>query len=144
MRQYSEKVYGIPPEQVVGSAGRHDYGYDKDGKPMLTKEPKLLVNDNNAGKPEAIHLMIGRQPRIALAIRPATSRCWSTPKPAPARGCRCLLHDDAKREYAYGPAQGLPATKVGAFTQELYDEAKKDGWTVISMKDDWKRIFAFE
>jgi hypothetical protein len=55
-----------------------------------------------------------------------------------------VLHDDAKREYAYGPATGLPDTKVGTFTQNLYDEAKRRGWTVISMKDDWKRIFAFE
>ena len=55
-----------------------------------------------------------------------------------------VLHDDAKREYAYGPADGLPNTKVGTFTQELFDEAKEDGWTVISMKNDWKRIFAFE
>ena len=61
------------------------------------------------------------------------------------RAARMLvLHDDAKREYAYGPAQGLPDTKVGTFTQALYDEAKKDGWIVISMKNDWKRIFAFE
>ena len=52
-----------------------------------------------------------------------------------------VLHDDAKREYAYGPAQGLPDTKVGTFTQALYDEAKKDGWFVISMKNDWKQIF---
>ena len=51
------------------------------------------------------------------------------------------LHDDAKREYAYGPAQGLPDTKVGTFTQALYDEAKKNGWTMISMKNDWKQIF---
>ena len=55
-----------------------------------------------------------------------------------------VLHDDATREYAYGPAQGLPDTKVGAFSQALYDEAMKDGWIVISMKNDWKRIFAFE
>jgi hypothetical protein len=55
-----------------------------------------------------------------------------------------VLHDDAKREYAYGPAQGLPDSKVGTFTQALYDEAKKQGWTVISMKNHWKRIFAFE
>jgi hypothetical protein len=61
-----------------------------------------------------------------------------------ARLMMLVLHDDAKREYAYGPAQGLPASKVGTFTQALYDEAKKKGWTVISMKDDWKRIFAFE
>src|SRR5437773_2363718 len=61
-----------------------------------------------------------------------------------ARLAMLVLHDDAKREYAYGPARGLPDTKVGTFTQTLYDEAKKQGWTVISMKDDWKKIFAFE
>jgi len=55
-----------------------------------------------------------------------------------------VLHDDAKREYAYGPAAGLPDTKVGTFTQALYDEAGKDGWVVISMKNDWKKIFSFE
>ena len=54
-----------------------------------------------------------------------------------------VLHDDAKREYAYGPAQGLPDSKVGTFTQALYDEAKKRGWVVVSMKDDWKRLFPF-
>jgi len=55
-----------------------------------------------------------------------------------------VLHDDATREYAYGPAQGLPDTKVGTFTQALYDEAKKNSGTVISMKNDWKLIFVFE
>jgi len=54
-----------------------------------------------------------------------------------------VLHDDAMREYAYGPAQGLPDTKVGAFTQGLYDEAQKNGWIVISMKRDWRQIFSF-
>ena len=52
-----------------------------------------------------------------------------------------VLHDDATREYAYGPAQGLPDTKIGTFPQRLYDEAKAKGWTVISMKNDWKQIF---
>ena len=66
MRVYAEQVYGIPPEQVVGTAGGTKYGYDKDGKPFLTKEPKLLLNDNNAGKPEGIHLMIGRRPYAAF------------------------------------------------------------------------------
>jgi hypothetical protein len=61
-----------------------------------------------------------------------------------ARLSLLVLHDDADREYAYGPAEGLPDTKVGTFTQALYDEAKKNGWTVISMKKDWKAIFAFE
>ena len=55
-----------------------------------------------------------------------------------------VLHDDAAREYAYGPAAGLPDSKVGTFTPALYDEAKKNGWPVISMKNDWKRIFAFD
>src|SRR5262249_51232114 len=59
VRAYAEEVYGIPPEQVVGTMGGTRYGYDKAGKPFLTKEPKLLLNDNNAGKPEGIHLMIG-------------------------------------------------------------------------------------
>jgi phosphoglycolate phosphatase-like HAD superfamily hydrolase len=62
VRVYSEEVYGIPPEDVVGTMGGTKYGYDKDGKPFLTKEPELLLNDNNAGKPEGIHLMIGRRP----------------------------------------------------------------------------------
>ena len=61
-----------------------------------------------------------------------------------ARLAMLVLHDDASREYAYGPAQGLPDTKVGTLTEKLYDEAKKQGWTVISMKNDWKRIFAFD
>jgi hypothetical protein len=55
-----------------------------------------------------------------------------------------VLHDDAAREYAYGPAAGLPDSKLGTFTQALYDEAKKNGWSVISMKNDWIRIFAFD
>ena len=55
-----------------------------------------------------------------------------------------VMHDDATREYAYGPAQKLPDTQVGTFTQALYDEAKSKGWTVISMKNDWKQIFAWE
>jgi hypothetical protein len=57
---YAEKIYGIPPEQGVGTAGATTYGYGKDGKPSLTKDPELLLNDDNAGKPEGIHLMIGR------------------------------------------------------------------------------------
>ncbi len=61
-----------------------------------------------------------------------------------ARLAMIVMHDDAKREYAYGPANGLPATKVGAFTQAFYDEAVKHGFVVISMKDDWKKIFAFD
>jgi hypothetical protein len=61
-----------------------------------------------------------------------------------ARLMMLVLHDDAQREYEYGRARGLPDTKVGTFTQELYDQAMKDGWTVISMKNDWRRLFAFK
>ena len=145
VRVYSEQVYGIPPEQVVGTAGGTKYGYDKDGKPILTKEPKLLLNDNDAGKPEGIHLMIGRRPVAAFGNSTGDQQMLEyTEAGDGARLTMLVLHDDAKREYAYGPAEGLPDTKVGTFTQALYDEAKKDGWIVISMKNDWKRIFAFE
>ena len=145
VRVYAEKVYGIPPEQVVGSAAGTKYGYGKDGKPFLTKEPKLLLNDNNAGKAEGIHLMIGRRPAAAFGNSTGDRQMLEYTKAGGgARLAMLLLHDDAAREYAYGPAQGLPDSKVGTFTQALYDEAKKNGWTVISMKNDWKRIFAFE
>ena len=145
VRGYSEKVYGIPPEQVVGSAGGTKYGYDKEGKPFLTKEPKLLLNDNDAGKPEGIHFMIGRRPRVAFGNSTGDRQMLEYTKAGDgARLSLLVLHDDAEREYAYGPAQGLGATKVGTFTQALYEEARKDGWFVISMKNDWKRIFGFE
>jgi phosphoglycolate phosphatase-like HAD superfamily hydrolase len=145
VRVYSERVYGIPPEQVVGTAGGTSYGYGKDGKPFLTKEPKLLLNDNNAGKPEGIHLMIGRRPYAAFGNSTGDRQMLEYTKAGDgARLSMLVLHDDAKREYAYGPAQGLPDSKVGTFTQALYDEAKKQGWVVISMKNDWKKIFAFE
>ena len=145
VRIYSERVYGIPPEQVVGTAGATKYGYGKDGKPFLTKEPKLLLNDNNAGKPEGIHLMIGRRPHAAFGNSNGDREMleW-TDAGAGARLKMLVLHDDATREYAYGPAAGLPDTKVGALTAALYGEARKDGWSVISMRNDWKRIFPFE
>jgi phosphoglycolate phosphatase-like HAD superfamily hydrolase len=145
VRVYSEATYGIPPEQVVGSALGTKYEYDKSGMPFLIKEPKLLLNDNNAGKPEGIHLMIGRRPVAAFGNSTGDQQMLEYTKAGDgARLSMLVLHDDATREYAYGPAQGLPATKIGTFTQELYDEAKKQGWTVISMKNDWKQIFAFE
>ena len=145
VRVYSERVYGIPPEQMVGTMGGTSYSYDKDGKPILTKDPKLLLNDNDAGKPQGIHLMIGRRPVAAFGNSPGDQQMLEyTGAGNGARLEMVVLHDDAKREYAYGPADGLPDTKVGTFTQELFDEAKKDGWTVISMKNDWKRIFGFE
>ena len=145
VRVYAGNIYGIPPEQVVGTAGETKYGYDKNGRPFLTKEPKLLLNDNFAGKPEGIHLMIGRRPVAAFGNSTGDQQMLEYTKGGGgARLAMLVLHDDATREFAYGPAQGLPDTKIGTFTQALYDEAQKGGWTVISMKNDWKQIFAFE
>jgi hypothetical protein len=145
VRMYAEQVYGIPPEQVVGTAGGTKYGYDKSGKPFLTKEPKLLLNDNNAGKAEGIHLMIGRRPYAAFGNSTGDRQMLEyTQAGDGARLMMLVLHDDARREYAYGPAAGLPDSKVGTFPPALMDDANKKGWTVISIKNDWKRIFTFE
>jgi phosphoglycolate phosphatase-like HAD superfamily hydrolase len=145
VRVYAERVYGIPPEQVVGTALGTKFGYAKDGKPFLTKDPRLILNDNNAGKAEGIHLMIGRRPYATFGNSTGDREMLEyTAAGAGARLKMLVLHDDAAREYAYGPAAGLPDSKVGTFTPALYDEANKNGWTVISMKKDWRRIFAFE
>jgi phosphoglycolate phosphatase-like HAD superfamily hydrolase len=145
VREYAEQVYGIPPEQIVGTAGGTKYGYGKDGRPFLTKEPRLLLNDDKAGKPEGIHLIIGRRPYAAFGNSTGDRQMLEyTGGGDGARLMMLVLHDDAKREYAYGPAQGLADSKVGTFTQALYDEARKKDWIVISMKTDWKRIFTFE
>ena len=141
-----ERVYGIPPEQVVGTASSTKYEYDKDGRPTLFKEPKLMLFDDFAGKAEGIHLMIGRRPYAAFGNSTGDQQMleYTTIKNKGARLGMLVLHDDARREYAYGPAQGLPDTKVGTFTQGLYDDARKRGWVVISMKNDWKRLFPFD
>jgi phosphoglycolate phosphatase-like HAD superfamily hydrolase len=145
VRVYAEQTYGIPPEQIVGSAGATKFGYDMSGRPVLTKVPKLLLDDDHAGKPEGIHLMIGRRPYAAVGNSVGDQQMLEYTKAGEGlRLAMIVLHDDGQREYAYGPAHGLPNTKVGTFTQALYDEAMKSGWIVISMKDDWKRIFAFE
>ena len=89
--------------------------------------------------------MIGRRPHTAFGNSTGDRQMLEYTKTGEgARLSMLVLHDDTSREYAYGPAQGFPDTKVGAFTQALYDEAKKQGWIIISMKDDWKRIFSFE
>jgi phosphoglycolate phosphatase-like HAD superfamily hydrolase len=145
VRVYAEEIYGIPPEQVVGTAGDTRYEYGKDGKPVLIKEPKLLRNNDKAGKPEGIHLMIGQRPVAAFGNSTGDREMLEYTKAGSgARLGMLVLHDDAAREYAYGPARGLPESRVGTFTQSLYDEAKNRGWTVISMKNDWKHIFAWE
>ncbi|MDI7861900.1 haloacid dehalogenase-like hydrolase [Rhizobiaceae bacterium n13] len=143
VRVYSESTYGIPPEQVVGTAGSTTYSYGKDGKPLLTKDPKLLLNDNNAGKPEGIHLMIGRRPIMAFGNSTGDRQMLEYTEAGDGpRFAALVLHDDGEREYAYGPAKGLPDTRVGTFPQELYDEAMNNGWIVISMKNDWGEILS--
>jgi phosphoglycolate phosphatase-like HAD superfamily hydrolase len=145
VRAYSEQTYGIPPEQVIGTSVATSFGYDANGKPVLMKTEKLMLNDNGTGKPEGIHLMIGRRPYASFGNTAGDQQMLEYTKNG--NGTRLavlLLHDDATREYAYGPANGLPDTKVGAFSQALYDEAKKDGWVMISMKSDWKRIFPWQ
>lgn len=145
VRVYSQQTYGVPPEQVVGTAGGTTYGYAKNGEPELNKDPKLLLNDNDAGKPQGIHLVIGRRPYAAFGNSTGDRQMLEyTGAGSGARLTMLLLHDDAKREYAYGPARGLPNTKVGTFSQALDDEAHNKGWVVISMKNDWKRVFSFE
>jgi hypothetical protein len=145
VRVYAEQVYDVPPEQVVGTMGATSFAYDPHGRPFLTKDPKLLLNDDNAGKPEGIHLMIGRRPHAAFGNSSGDRQMLEYTKASDgARLAMLVLHDDEKREYAYGPANGLPDTSVGTFPQTLYDEAQKHGWTIISMKNDWKQIFSFE
>lgn len=145
VRVYAESVYGVPPEQVVGTAGATRYAYGRGGKPQLIKEAKLLLNDNDAGKPEGIHLVIGRRPVIAFGNSAGDQQMleYTQAGAGPQLGL-LVLHDDREREYAYGPAHGMPETKVGTFPQLLYDEAKQKNWIIISMKDDWKRIFTFQ
>jgi hypothetical protein len=88
---------------------------------------------------------LGRSPRAAFGNLTGDQQMLGFTKSCAGASLAMLVyHDDAKREYAYGPAGGLPDTKVGTFTQPLMDEAKKDGWNIISMKNDWKCVFAFE
>jgi len=146
VREYAEKVYGIVPEQVAGTEQAFKYGYDKDHRPILTREPKLVLDNLEAGKIENFWLMYGRRPYAAFGNSSSDDQQMLEYVKAGggARLSVAVLHDDAKREYAYGPAQGLPNTSVGSFSQEMYDMARKQDWIVVSMKDDWRRIFAFD
>jgi phosphoglycolate phosphatase-like HAD superfamily hydrolase len=144
VRVYSDRVYGIPPEQVVGSSIATRYEV-RDGKPFLMREPKIFFVDDGAGKPVGINLFIGKRPIAAVGNSGGDREMleWAGAGDG-ARLMMLVLHDDAEREYAYGPAEGLPDTKVGTFPQSLMDEAKQRGWVVIRMKTDWKRIFPAE
>ena len=145
VRAYAQQVYGIPPEQIIGSALDTQYAYNKEGQGILMRDPKLLLNNNGAGKAEDIYLFIGKHPKAAFGNTDGDRQMLEYTQANGGASLEMLvLHDDATREFAYGPATGLPDTKVGTFPQSLYDEAKDKGWTVISMKNDWKRIFGWE
>jgi len=144
MRPWAEQVYGIPPEQVVGSSIETKFEI-RDGKPVLVRLPKLNFNDDKGGKPVGINRHIGRRPVMAFGNSTGDQQMLEyTQSGSGARFELLILHDDAAREYAYGPARGLPDTKLGAFTPALDAEAKQRGWTVVSMKSDWNRVFALE
>jgi hypothetical protein len=137
VRAYAQRVYGIPPEQVVGSSMATEYQI-KDGKPVLMRMPKLFFDDDHAGKAIGINLFIGKRPYAAFGNSTGDREMleW-TGAGEGARLKMLVYHDDAQREYAYGPAGGLPDTKVGTFDDTLMTEAKTEGWTVISMKNNW-------
>ena len=141
MRPWTEKVYGIPPEQVIGSSIKTKLEM-RDCKPVLVRLPELNFNDDKGDKPVGINQHIGRRPIAAFGnSRGDKEMLEYTQGGSGARFELLVLHDDAAREYAYGPALGLPDVKLGAFTQALYEQTKRDGWTVVSMKDDWKQVF---
>jgi phosphoserine phosphatase len=143
VRAYAHPVYGIPPEQIVGSALETRYTYDDTGRAILVREPKLLLNDNFSGKPEDVYLFTGKRPRAAFGNSTGDRQMLEYAQAGGGASLvQLVLHDDARREYAYGPAQGLPDTRIGTFPQALYDEARARGWKVISMKNDWKGIFS--
>ena len=144
VRVYSERAYGVPTEQVVGSSILTQYEY-RDGRPVLMREPKIFFIDDHGGKPVGINLFIGKRPCAAFGNSTGDQQMleW-TQAGKGARLMMLVLHDDPEREYAYGPAGGLPDTKVGVFSDALMAEARRNGWTIISMKKDWKRIFGFE
>jgi len=144
MRPWAGRAYGIPPEQVVGSSIKTKFEM-RDGKPVLVRLPEVNFNDDRGDKPVGINQHIGRRPIAAFGnSRGDQEMLEYTQGGSGPRFELLVLHDDAAREYAYGPALGLPEPKLGAFPQRLYDQAKKEGWTVASMKNDWGQVFPFE
>ncbi|CDR33121.1 HAD family hydrolase [Criblamydia sequanensis] len=139
MRAYAEKVYGIPPEQIIGTAGKVKYEYEN-GEPILKKLPEVLFVDDKTGKPEAINLMIGRKPYAAFGNSIGDKEMLEWTNSGPNKRLMLLVHhDDPIREYAYGPN-----SKIGTFPEPLMEEANQKKWHVVSMRKDWKIIFPFE
>jgi phosphoglycolate phosphatase-like HAD superfamily hydrolase len=138
MRPWTEAVYGIPPEQVIGSSIKVKYG-SRDGKPALLRLPELNFIDDKAGKPVGIHSHIGRRPIAAFGNSDGDFQMleWTTTGPGPRLGL-IVHHDDAVREYAYDRK-----SHIGRLDRAL-DEAPGRGWVVVSMRRDWKRVYPFE
>jgi len=138
MRPWAENAYGIPPEQIIGS--QQDVKFEmKDGKPVLTREPKFAFIDDGPGKPVGIYRHIGRRPIAAFGNSDGDLQMLQFT--GAGEGQRLMLivhHDDAEREFAYDRQ-----SHVGKLDR-AWDEAKARNWIVVSMKSDWKKIFAFE
>jgi hypothetical protein len=141
---YSQEFYGIPPEQVSGSAQHLEFKI-VDGKPELIRTPKLALENVEAGKVENFRMIYGRTPYAQFGNSSSDDlQALQYVKNSPGlRLSVAILHDDAEREYAYGPAHGLPDSPVGTFSQAMYDLGQKEGWVIVSMKNDWKRVFRF-
>lgn len=139
MRPWTEKVYGIPPEQVVGSSGVVKYVMQQPDKPVLVKEPKVEFVDDGPGKPAGINRFIGRRPVFAFGNSDGDQQMleW-TAAGAGARFMGIVHHTDAAREYAYDRQ-----SHIGKLDKAL-DEATRRKWTVVDMKSDWSTIYPFE
>jgi hypothetical protein len=135
MRPWTEKVYGIPPEQVIGSSIKTRFEL-RNGTPVLVRLPEINFIDDKAGKPVGIQMHIGRRPIAAFGNSDGDLQMlqWTTGGPG-ARFGLIVHHTDADREYAYDRK-----SSVGRLDQAL-DEAKTRGWTDVDMKQDWKRVF---
>ena len=138
MRPWAERVYGVPPEQVIGSSIKTKYEV-RDGKPVIVRLPELNFIDDKAGKPVGIQQHIGRRPIMAFGNSDGDLQMleWTTSGEGPRFGM-IVHHTDAEREFAYDRV-----SHIGKLERGL-DEAPKRGWSVASMKDDWKTIFAWE
>jgi hypothetical protein len=135
MRPWTEEVYGIPPEQVVGSSIKTAFEM-RDGEPVLVRLPELWFIDDKEGKPVGIHRHIGRRPIAAFGNSDGDLQMLQyTAAGDGARLAVYIHHDDAEREWAYDRS-----SHIGGLDKGL-DEAAERGWTVVSMKDDWTRIF---
>ena len=138
MRPWTEKVYGIPREQVIGSQGKLQFEM-RDGTPVLVKLPQIDLVDNGPGKPVGIWKHIGRRPLAAFGNSDADLEMlqWTAAGPGPHLAV-LVHHTDAEREWAYDRK-----SNIGAL-DKAWDQAGAKGWTIVDMKRDWKKVFAFE